>query len=223
MARALDVATKIHLGDAAIDGLMVRDFIYIFAKDMNGNSVEFGFWNDAEDINIQVIDAQTGVSIARTFYGGTIEAIPSIPLTTGFDFQNTTIKLNAHHPQVKNLLRNNNARAARVDVYRGVFDADTHLIASQPTARFAGKIDLAKIEIAQVGGNDVAQITAASFRRELTKSIALKKSDEFYKTRLGDRFGRYESQKQPVQWGEYQEEQKEQGKSGIFGMGWWIF
>ncbi len=204
---SLDIDTLNALKGARERALIIRDFVWITAQTYGGSPVSFGFCSEIEDVTISLLDVRTGTTLSRSFVGGgALLAIPSIPQSAGLSFQSVKIRLNRSHAQVQNLFLSNNAGNAQCDIYRGVFDADTHLIVAPPTIRLPGKIDSAKQTISKVGGQDYIETTVVSSLRELTKTNPNKKSHATQKAMRADNWRKYEGKKSPVDWGEFVEE-----------------
>jgi hypothetical protein len=64
-------------------------------------------------------------------------------------------------------------------------------LVAQPRSRMLGQVNGAPESVAAAGGQSVRTIKVVSHTRELTRTNPAKKSDETYRLRQGDEFGRY--------------------------------
>lgn len=204
MVRVLDIDTQAALRDRR--GLVVRNFIVVTAKDREtGEPVVRGFWDDVETVVLNVVSGETGAEVSRTFVGdGAVVSIDPIPMRIGLEVRTIQIVLSQVHDAVEQLIRGDDPRGAKVEIYRGFYDLGTQLLVAPPRIRFLGKVNEAPIETPAAGGEGSAVLRVVSHTRELTRTNPAKKSDEEQRKRSGDRFRRYTGvvKEWPIFWGE---------------------
>jgi hypothetical protein len=190
MVRVLDVDTQAAIRDRT--GLRPRNFIVITAKDRDDGDPSIRcFWDEAETVAANVLD-ESGDLVSRNFVGdGSIVRVDPIPMRIGLEVRTIEIVLSAIHPEVENLIRGDEPRGAKVEIYRGLLSLSTGLLVSAPRIRFLGKINEAPIQTAAAGGASTATLRVVSHTRELTRTNSARKSDAQQKLRSGDRFRRY--------------------------------
>lgn len=171
--------------------LVARDFLWVVARSRStGAPVTDGMWSDVGNISASVIHPDTGLPVARDWYGsGTLVAISDIPLTSNLQVQNVTINCGQINDHMNELVRTYDCKQARVEIYRGLFNPDTRQMVAPAECRFVGFID--KIDITTPSENEVGGVTftCASHTQEMQRSNPDTRSDETQKVRLaGDKF-----------------------------------
>lgn len=203
MVRALDVATQDAIRARGV--LIPRNFVVVTAKGrVSGSPVVRGFWDDTGDVVTNVV-GEDGELTSRTFLGdGAILACDPVPMRIGLEVRTIQLVLSPLHAGVAQLLRGDDPRGARVEIYRGLLSPDTMLLVSAPRIRFLGKINEAPIETGADGGESQATLRIVSHTRELTRTNPAMKGDEQQRLRSGDRFRRYTAVagEWPIFWGE---------------------
>lgn len=191
MVRSLDAATQGAVRDRS--RVIPRNFIGCTVWDDEGEPVFFGFTDYGEDIITNVIDIETGSTVSRTFYGddAPIQGMDQIPLKVGIEVDTTQVVLNQIHPVVQLMVRGHNCRNAKVQIWRGYLDPVSMLLVAEPRSRRVGQINGTPIVTPAVGGQGSITLKIVSHTRELTRTNPAKRSDETYRLRSGDRFGRY--------------------------------
>lgn len=190
MVRVLDVDTQAAIRDRT--AIRPRNFIVITAKDrVTGDPSVRCFWDEAETVAVNVID-EVGDTVSHNFVGdGAILNVDPIPMRIGLEVRTIQIVLSALHGEVQNLVRGDEPRGAKVEIYRGLLSKSSGLLVAAPRIRFLGKINEAPIDTAAVGGESTVTLRVVSHTRELTRTNPAKKSDAQQKRRSGDRFRRH--------------------------------
>lgn len=216
MVRLLDLATQLAL--RARGAQVQRNLVVITAKDRaTGDTRVHGFWDDIETIVTNVVSGEDGSIVSRSFVGdGAIISCDPVPMRIGLEVRTIQLVLNPLHPAVEALLRGDEPRGAKVEIYRGKLDPATMLLVAEPRIRFLGKINGAPVETGAAGSDSRATLKIVSHTRELTRTNPAKKSDETQRRRAGDRFRRYTgvAGEWPIWWGEDKDTGGQSGRNG---------
>lgn len=190
MVRVLDAGTQGAIRNRS--AIVPRNFIVITAKDRDsGDAVVHGFWDDADTVAVNVLD-EDGATVSRTFAGdGAVLSLDPIPMRIGLEVRTVQLVLSALHADVLDLVRGDDPRGAKVEIYRGLLDPASGALLAVPRIRFLGKVNAAPIATAAVGGESSVTLAIVSHTRELTRTNPAKKSDAQQQLRSGDRFRRY--------------------------------
>lgn len=182
MARSLTATVTTALAQRQ---LVARDFLWIVARDRStGADVTDGMWSDIGSVDAEVINPDTGLSVTRTFHGsGTLVSISDIPLVANLTVQRVTIALSQVDDRVEDLLRTYDVRQARVEIFRGIFDPDTRLLASPAVPRFVGFVDGVEIRTPSENEEGAAILTCVSHTQEMLRSNPDTRSHESQKQR----------------------------------------
>lgn len=207
--KTLDSAEIAALGNP--DGLIVHWLMWITAKDRStGDPESVGLWNDVGRRAFDVIDALTGNTVSRTFYGsGSLIRIEALVQSADLTIQGLSVDLSAIDDRVELALRQYDARLAPVQIYRLLLNKDTHAPVFAARAMFVGMVDLAPITTPRAGGEGGVKLTLVSQMAELTRSNPAMRSHESQQERAsGDNFYKrvHQMPKRPIFWG------REQGK-----------
>lgn len=201
--RGLDVDTQAALRDRSL--IVPRNFVVVTAKDRSsGEPVVHAFWNDAETVAVNVLD-EDGDTVSHNFTGdGALLRMDAIPMRIGLEVRTVEIALSPLSGAVQNLVRRDDPRGGKVEIYRGLFSPAAFVLLATPRLRFLGRVNEAPIETPAAGGEGSATLRVVSHTRELTRTNPAHKSDEQQKLRSGDRFRRYGASVRdwPIFWGE---------------------
>jgi len=190
MVRPLDVDTQVAIRDRS--AIVPRNFIVITAKNRDSGEPSVRcFWDEAETVITNVLD-ENGDTVSHTFVGdGAILEMDPVPMRIGLEVRTVQITLSPLHSEVQALVRGDDPRDAKVEIYRGLLDPTSMLLVAAPRIRFLGKINEAPISTAGAGGESTVILRVVSHTRELTRTNPAKKSDAQQQLRGGDRFRRY--------------------------------
>lgn len=180
--------------NARQDGLVVRDLVWIKAKNRSTEEIEeIGLWAGKVPLAVPVIDPETGASTgsARTYQPLGQLVVPSIPAGMALEVRTIRIKISRLAPAVLDAIRLYDARMAVIEIHRGIFDVDTGQIVDPAMCRFAGYINSAPINIPKKGSDGGIELECVSRSRILTRTSGLLFSMETLKKRAGDLFGTY--------------------------------
>ena len=168
-------------------GLVLRHLLWIRAKNRDTAAIEtMGLWDGDDDMEF-VVDGST-----RVYYGaGALLSVPDLTARTGLEVWQPEVGVSGISPEVEIALRGYDPKLAPVEIHRVFFHPDEGTLLATPQRIFKGWIDAVSIPTPEEGGEAVATITLASNSRALTRKVAVKKSDEAYKRRSGDRIMRY--------------------------------
>ena len=189
----LPLNTLVLLQNAPTDGLILRYFVYVWAKNRDtGATEEIGFWTGKVPISAYVKKPQDGTSQKRDFVGaGQMLTIPSIPATLNTEVRKIRFKLSGITDEAKTLLRTYDARYAKIEIHRGYFDPATNRLADPAECIFTGYITAAPIKQPKAGGENYIDVECSSRSRILQRTPGLLFSLETLKKRSGDLFGQY--------------------------------
>lgn len=196
-----------ELSKSAVSG---RDFIYFWVRDRGtGDLVEQGFWTGTGSILAPVIDARTRLVVNRQFepMGGVPFSVADIPLTSDVTVRSIEVTLSAIDDAVEAAVRLYNLKFAPVQLYRGIFSADTRNLVTPALPRFVGIVNNAPIVTPKVNESGSLSLTIVSQSRELTKPNPSLRSDADQQARTpGDRFFQYVDlmKDATLYWGEVQ-------------------
>lgn len=196
--RNFDAATAAALSARA--GLVARQTLWITARNLaTGLPESLGIWNGEDDISLSV----EGTPRAYTGAGAALEVEP-ITAAPGLEVRTVVWRLSALAPEVEALAKAYDTRFAPVEIHRALFDPATRGLIGAPHRVFRGFCNGLTFDRGDAGGTAAADLELVSETRALTRSLAVKKSDESQKARGGDRFRRYGdiSGSVPVYWGE---------------------
>ena len=196
--RTFDSPTATYL--AARAGTVIRILIWAQAKNRSTGLTEtLGLWTGAEDRAFTIEGA------ARTYFGaGTVMQVPPITYSTGLAVRMQRLTLSPLAPAVADLIRTYDCRFAPLQIHRALFSTDDGALVAEPHRVFKGFIDEVEVVTPEASGEARCEVTVASSARLLTRTLALKKSDETQRLRSGDRFRKYVdvSGAVKVAWGE---------------------
>lgn len=152
--------------------LEARDFLWLVARDrLTGAPITEGLWSDVGNVTAAVINPDTGRAETREWYGaGSLVAINDIPLVANLSVQNVAIRMSQIHEEVERIVRDYDCRQARVEIYRGLFDPDTHLLVAPAECRFVGFVDKIEIRTPAENQDGAVTMTCASHTQEFTRS-----------------------------------------------------
>jgi hypothetical protein len=191
MVKSLHSSELAALADP--DALVVRWLMWITAKTRDtSEAVSTGFWNDVGIAAFNVIDALTGSTVSRTFYGsGSLITIGDLVQSADLTVNTVTIDMSGIDDRVEQVLRGYDPRLAPVQIYRLLLNKDTMapVYAARPV--FVGMVDLAPITTPAAGGEGRVGLTLVSQIAELTRTnpamrshdsqLARASGDDFYK------------------------------------------
>lgn len=200
----ISTAFAAALTNAPVNGLSVARSIWITVKDREtGEPSSYGLWTWDDTITTNVIDAQTGSEVERTYYGGVNLVVPSIPLVSDLTAQSFQIEASQIAPIVLEIVRGKDARLAPVEVHQWVMSGNA--LVAVPEVIFYGIVDEIGLKTPAVGGEGQAGFSIVSEAMlMLTRTNPRKRSYEGQKQRQGDEFGLYSNAAaySDVYWGE---------------------
>lgn len=185
--RSYPTAIAEHI--AARRPTIARQLIWVEAKEFGSGATQtLGLW-DGEYTAQFVIDGEP-----RTYFaGGSILQLPEITGLVGLEVRTYSVVLSALTPEVQQLMRGYDVRLAPCEMHRVLFDPEAPAtMLGEPQRTFKGWIDGAQFNETK-DGDYVVDATLASNSRGLTVPLQMRRSDESYRLRLGDRIARYAS------------------------------
>lgn len=196
--RSYDSGTLSFLAERA--GMVAHQLVWITARNIALDEVEnIGIWTGEDSAAITIDGA------SRTYTGaGGLLGIDPIVASKGLDVRILQIRMAAVAPEVEDLVKGYDTRFAPIEIHRAIFRASTRQLVGDPHRVFRGMINGIEFPTETKGRPPQCVISAASETRVLTRTLALKKSDETFKQGGGDAFRKYAdvSGSVPVYWGE---------------------
>lgn len=153
--------------------LVARDYLWIEARTRAAVPVPapVGFWSDLGDVSAEVIDPLTGAPVIRPYYGaGTLIKVSDIPLVSNLTVQTVRIQLSQLAEEVNQAVRVYEAKQARVELHRGLFDPETLQLVAPAVPRFLGFCDFIDIKTPAEGGDGGVEMRCTSHTQEMTRS-----------------------------------------------------
>lgn len=182
-------------------GLVPHRLIWVAARNRETAATEYlGLWTGEDDVQLSV-EGQV-----RSYVGaGAVLQGDAITAGSGLEVRVHVLALAAVAPEVEDLVKGYETRFAPVEIHRALFDPATRALIGAPHRIFRGMIDQIDFPTDPAGGNPACTVQLVSETRILTRTLALKKSDDSHRRRdAGDGFRKYGdiSGSVPVYWGE---------------------
>ena len=204
--KSYSVASANAATNARDKGIKPRDFVWIVAKDRDtGVDIEFGFWSGDQDIELNVIDGQTGLPVAREYYGCVNLEVGEIALVSDLTDNPVDIAMSAIADQVQNFYRGAEPRLAYVEIHYQTLAPESNLPVDDPEIEYIGLVDEPDVPTGPVGNDSKAKLQLRSEGLSMgTRINPRKRSDAAQTRRQGDRFARYSNSvgAWTVPWGE---------------------
>lgn len=168
-------------------GISVRLLVWLVAKDRATDEARpIGFTSDVQNVT-GWIDGEL-----RTYQaaGGALTVDPVVT-EAGLVVRTLKLSLSGVAPEVALAMRGYDPRLAPVVVHRQVIDPATGAVIGGAQRLFKGVVDQVSLPTPRKGGRVTVSVTLVSAARELTRRLALKKSNESHQRRSGDPFRKY--------------------------------
>lgn len=187
------VATANAHVNARDNGIKPRYFVWIVAKDRDtGADVTFGFWTGDQNIALNVINGQTGLPVAREYFGGVNLEVGEIPLVSDLTDNPVDVAMSAIAPMVQNFYRGAEPRLAYVEIHHQTLAPESNLPVDDPEIEYIGLVDDADVPTGPVGNDSMVKLQLRSEGLSMgTRINPRKRSDAAQTRRQGDRFARY--------------------------------
>lgn len=169
MVLPISVENQNSLASRTID---VRDFISFFVKTRDtGVIVEESLWSDIGNITAPVLNPATGTSQDRAFRGAYgLISIDNIPRVHNISVQKVNIKLSQVSADVDRIIRLYEAKQARVEIFRGLFQPRSRLLVSPAFPRFVGFIDTVTVTTPPENSDGYVEVACSSHTVEMTRA-----------------------------------------------------
>lgn len=168
-------------------GTIARFLVWIAGRNRTTGVIEHvGIWTGDDD-QAFTIDGEP-----RSYFGGgQIMSVPPIIGEIGLNVRMLTIDF-ATTPEVEQAVRGYDPGLQRIEIHRAVFDLETRNLVAPPERVFLGTVDETPIESAEVGGTGSIKLVCASVVRNLTRTVAMKRSNAALRARApSDGFRKY--------------------------------
>ncbi|MEC8194789.1 MAG: hypothetical protein VX228_00395 [Pseudomonadota bacterium] len=174
--------------------LVLREFISLTVRERaTGNPYVDAYWSGSGKITTDVIDPDTGAPMSQTFQGaGALIAVDDIPADTDMSVQRISVEFSQVSDRINDLVRNYDARQAKVVIWRGNLHRTTRQMIAPARPRFVGFIDKSPFETPPAGGFGQVKIECVSSMQEMTRAnpdlrshesqLARAPGDDFFKS-----------------------------------------
>ena len=183
------------LQNAPAEGLGERKLIWFAVKERGtGNPVGRGIWDGSEDLPFTVISGVTGLPETRDYYGASLIKVGDIACTTDMTVQSVTINLSQIADVAQQLIRQFNARLARVEIHTMYMHPETGMPVGT-LLDWVGEIDKVKVKTPAIGGEGSIEIkTVSDIMSMLTRINGRRSSFEDQRKHAnGDQWSKYAS------------------------------
>ena len=164
-----------------------RFLLWIGAKNFTTlTDASIGLWNGDDDLTF-TIDGGSRV------YNGALGKFDVEPLVyaKGTDIRTQRITLSVNTPEVEDVFRGFVVKGAAVELHLALMDPQSGAVIDTDR-KFKGFLNRAPISTPAMGsGGGTISLEMVSSMRLLTRTIAVKKTDQSQQLRSGDRFRRY--------------------------------
>lgn len=203
----LDLSTAIREHLQSRGGRHAQLLVRIAARDRETGAIQStGFWTGKDHQDF------TAEGVTQTYFGaGTLLDLDHLVVEKGLNVRTQRLVFSKVAPEVQLALRGYETREADTRIYIAYFNPLTREMIDAPVRRFKGKTVGLKIKRAKrapgkkTAGPATAELSVLSNAVELTKTLAVKKSEAALQGRApGDGFRRYTdiSGTVEVAWGE---------------------
>jgi hypothetical protein len=173
---------------AAREGMVARLLVWIEARDRaTGAPTPGGFWT-GDDHQDFLIGGAT-----RTYWGaGALLTTPVLQMEAGLKVRTHRLIFSPLAPEVAQVIRGYETRNARAEMHIAYFNKLTHALIAEPARVFNGFVSPVKITTPPTGGQAKVEVGLLSTAQYLTRTLAVKKSDESLRARAqSDGFRKY--------------------------------
>lgn len=179
---SLDSAEITALQQPVIDA---RNFVWITARERESPfaAYNFGFWSDGGPFTGNVKDALTGSTVSRSFAGGGLVSVGSIPRTSDLAVRRVEVVLSAIDSDAEAAFRTYSIRQAPIQIYRGLFTPGTFNLVAPAKPAFLGFVDEAPVITPAEGGAARVTLRCVSHTVELTRKNPAVRSHESQQAR----------------------------------------
>ena len=167
--------------NAARMGQIRRTLIWLQVRMRDsGALLPLGYWTGADDRSFTIKGSP------RLYYGaGAALGIDDIEGGVGLEVRYLRARL-AIRPETLQIIRAHDARLAPVEIHTVAFDLHSHTPIAPPRRIFLGSVNEAPIETGPDGTQASIELRMASRARDLTRKLALYKSDAEQQRRVPD-------------------------------------
>ncbi|MBZ9653552.1 hypothetical protein [Phyllobacterium lublinensis] len=165
--------------------IVARDFLWLKARAIGtGVPFNYGFWSGVGDVQVQVVNPDTGLANTRNFEGsGSLIQISDIPLVANITVQQVSISMSQLDPGVENIVRGYDLKQAGVEIYRGLFDVASRELLVPALCRFVGFVDSVTINTPEENGDGGIELACVSHTQEMTRANPDTRSNDSQKRR----------------------------------------
>ena len=196
-------------------GITAHVLIWIVARDRaTGLPAPFGIWTGDDDRTFTIDGAP------RLYLGaGKLVDVGDLVSEAGYVVRITRMSLSHLSAEISQMLTLREVRGQRVIWHQAHLQPGSHELVAAPRLVFKGRVERLSLPDAAKGEEVASEIEMASYAREMTMPLQLKKSDEALKSQHpGDTFRQYiaVSGKISTSWGEGRENGPTPPRQGPF-------
>lgn len=197
--KTLDPALATHL--SARLGIDAHVLVWIEAVDrVTRAAAPFGLWTGDDDRTM------TTDGMPRLYLGaGKLIEVGELVSETGYVVRVTRMTVAHLDPDIAALLAARDIRLQRCVWHQAHLVPGSHDLVAAPRLLFKGRVERVSLPDAEQDGETAAEVEMASYARDMTRPLTVKKSDEALRaTYAGDLFRQYiaVSGKISTSWGE---------------------
>lgn len=197
--RSIDPGLATHLAQRT--GIEAHVLVWVEATDRGtGVAAPFGLWTGDDDRDFTVD------SVTQTYLGaGGLMDVGDLVAETGYVVRMTRMTLAHLAPEIAAMLATRDVRFVRCTWHQVHLMPGSHELVAPARRVFRGRVERLMLPDAAQGGEAAAEVELVSYARDMTRPLALKKSDQALQARFpGDTFRQYIalSGKISTSWGE---------------------
>lgn len=184
MVLSLSSNTLDALADAHINGIVPRYFVWLRARNAEGETEEIGVWNGNVPVSVSVINPNNGNTVTREYQGiAGLMQMPAIPMGMKLEVRSIKLAFTNLSPEILNAVAVYNPKSKPVEIHRGLLDPATMNLVDPAVCVFDGIVNKAPMRRAKAGNPGQIILECQSHAGTLAMGKADKFSDEFFKRR----------------------------------------
>jgi hypothetical protein len=177
-------------------GIAIAVFVLVFARDGNGDPVEFGFWRGHEPVSVTIVSPDTGGDVSKDYRGGGgLLHVSEIEQTTDMSVATVAVEFAAGDAAVRDMVFGHDLKKAAVWIHSVLLDTASRLPADKPQPFFAGTVQQPSEPRPAMRPGSAAQgsirLDCSSAMAGLLRTNPARRDDASQSKRSGDKLLRY--------------------------------